>query len=303
VSLVLPEAPGRIDSRLALLPTGRDFMGENPVWSEAAGRLYWLDILAPALRSYDPGSQEAERIDLPEMIGGMALRNNGKLALLGRHGIFEFDLESGALNLLISPEAHRPDNRFNTAAVDAEGNLWAGSMAINHVPGQGSFYRVSPNLTVKRTLEKTGLPKNAAWSLDNTRLYLSDGGDGVLYEYPFSLETGKLGPGKPLVRGTPEVGVPNGICVDAEGFLWVAMHGGWAVHRYSPAGALAERVFLPVPMPTNVCFGGPKLRTLFITSTYLRLPPGYSTIAPLSGTLMAIETTVAGQPPRLFGRS
>lgn len=278
-------------------------MGENPIWSEASGRLYWLDILAPALRSYNPNTQGSERIDLPEIVGGIALRPNGKLALLGRHGIFEFDTATHALNLLISPEAHRPDNRFNTAAVDADGNLWAGSMAINHVPGQGSFYRISSNLSVRRTLEKVGLPKNAAWSLDNTRLYISDGGDGILYEYPFSLETGQLGPGKALVRGTPEIGVPNGLCVDAEGYLWVAMHGGWSVHRYTPAGDLAERVILPVPMPTNVCFGGPDLRTLFITSTYLRLPPGYSTIAPLSGTLMALETGVPGQPPRLFGRT
>ena len=81
----------------------------------------------------------------------------------------------------------------------------------------------------------------------------------------------------------------------------VAMHGGWAVHRYAPDGTLAERIYLPVPMPTNVCFGGPGLRMLFITSTYLRLPPGYSTIAPLSGTLMAMQTSVPGQAPRLFG--
>jgi sugar lactone lactonase YvrE len=186
--------------------------------------------------------------------------------------------------------------------VDAGGNLWAGTMAINHVPGSGSLYRISPGLEVKRTLDRIGLPKNAAWSRDNTRLYVSDGGDGVLYQYPFTLESGALGPGQPFVRADPDHGVPNGVCVDAEDHVWVTMHGGWAVHRYAPDGSLVDRVVLPVPMPTNVCFGGKDMRTLFVTTTYLRLPAGYSTIAPLSGTVFAIDAGVAGVPPVTFGR-
>ncbi|HTN64049.1 MAG TPA: SMP-30/gluconolactonase/LRE family protein [Devosia sp.] len=301
VSHILPSAPETIDPRVNPLPTGRDFMGENPVWSARDGRLYWLDILAPALRSYDPVTRQTERIGLPEMAGGLALRSNGHLVLLGRHGIFEFDPATADLRLLISPEADRPDNRFNTAAVDALGNLWAGTMAINHVPGQGSFYQITPDLHINRTLEHIGLPKNAAWSLDGQFLYLSDGGDGILHRYPVTLESASIGPGRALVTGSPETGVPNGICVDSEGCIWVAMLGGWAIDRYSPAGELVERITLPVPMPTNLCFGGADLKTLFVTSTYLRLPPGYSTLAPLSGSILEVRVDVPGLPANLFG--
>ncbi|GLQ55859.1 IclR family transcriptional regulator [Devosia nitrariae] len=300
VSHILPTAPGKIDPRVVPLPTGRDFMGENPVWSPRTSRLYWLDILAPALRFYDPATRLSHRVDLPELVGGLALRPDGRLVLLGRHGIFEFTPETEDLKLLVSPEADRPDNRFNTAAVDALGNLWAGTMAINHEPGQGSFYRITPDLRIRRTFERTGLPKNAAWSLDRRTLYLSDGGDGVLRRYPVALASGEIGQGSPFVNGAAEMGVPNGICVDSQGHIWVAMLGGWAIHRYTPKGELVERIVLPVPMPTNLCFGGRDLRTLFVTSTYLRLPPGYSTLAPLSGTVLEIEVDVPGMPPNLF---
>lgn len=300
VSFVMHEAPGKVDPRVTPLATGRDFMGENPLWSAEHGKLFWLDILAPTLRSYDPANGETERIGLPEIVGGLALRPRGRLALLGRHGIFEFDPRSHAMSLLISPEAQRPDNRFNTAAVDGNGNLWAGSMAINHLPGRGSFYRIAPDLSVTRVIERTGLPKNAAWSLDGRRLYLSDGEHGVLNVHDVS-PAGEVGPGRVFAAGTAATGVPNGICVDADGHVWVAMNGGWALHRYAPDGTLADRVVLPVPMPTNVCFGGPDWRTMYVTSTYLRLPPGLSTLAPLSGAVFAVRSAVPGLPARVFG--
>jgi sugar lactone lactonase YvrE len=301
ISYIRPSAAGRVDARVGALATGRDFMGENPIWSQRHGKLFWLDILAPALRSYDPKSRRAERIELPEIVGGLALRHDGGFVMLGRHGIFEFDIGRNALKLLISPEADRPDNRFNTAAVDSAGNLWAGTMAISHEPGRGSLYRITPHLNVTRALEKVGLPKNVAWSLDGTRLYLSDGGDGVLYDYPFSAADGTLGAPRKLLEGNADIGVPNGITVDSEGCIWVAMLGGWEVRRIAPDGTLVDRVILPVPMPTNLCFGGEGLATLFVTSTYLRLPPGYSTLAPQSGSVFAIECTVPGLTAPAFG--
>lgn len=302
VSFIVPKAQGSVGQSVVSLGTGRDFMGENPIWSARQRKLLWLDILAPALRTFDPENGQSERIDLPEIVGGLTERQDGHLVLLGRHGIFDFDPEDRMTRLLISPEADRPDNRFNTAAVDALGNLWAGTMAISHETGKGSLYRISPDLRVSRALDRVGLPKNVAWSLDGQTLYLSDGGDGVLYEYVFSLETGRLGERRTLVSGNKDIGVPNGITVDSEGCIWVAMLGGWAVHRYSPAGELVEAIALPVPMPTNLCFGGDSLKTLYVTSTYLRLPPGYSTLAPLSGNVFAIRhKTAKGQAARQFG--
>ena len=298
---VAPRPEGRADERVRPLETGRDFMGENPIWSTGANRLVWLDILAPALRTFSPDSAEATRIDLPEITGGLAEATGDRLILLGRHGIFEFDPATGSHALLISPEADKPDNRFNTAAVDAAGNLWAGTVAVNHEAGRGSLYRISPDLRIHKALSRTGLPKNVAWSLDNQTLYYSDGADGVVYAFDFDLGSGSLGNRRVLIEGSRETGIPNGITVDAEGHLWAAMLGGWAVRRFAPDGKPGQSIQLPIPMPTNLCFGGDGLKTLFVTSTYLRVPPGYSTSAPLSGNLFAVSVDVPGRPARRFG--
>jgi sugar lactone lactonase YvrE len=289
------------DERVRVIETGRDFMGENPIWCAGTQTLCWLDILAPALRTYVPATGQTGRIDLSEMTGGLVEDANGRLVLLGRNGVFEYDLATLSGRLLVSPEANQPDNRFNTAAVDAGGNLWAGTMAINHEPGRGALYRITPELSIRQALPRTGLPKNVAWSLDNRTLYYSDGAEGVIYAFDFSLTDGRLSDRRVFVSGGTETGVPNGITVDSEGFVWAAMLGGWAVHRYSAEGRMVEVIRLPIPMPTNLCFGGDDLRTLYVTSTYLRLPPGYSTIAPLSGKLIGIRAGASGARPRRFG--
>ena len=91
VSFIVPKAEGSVGQNVVSLGTGRDFMGENPIWSARQKKLLWLDILAPALRTFDPANGQSERIDLPEIVGGLTERQDGHLVLLGRHGIFDFD--------------------------------------------------------------------------------------------------------------------------------------------------------------------------------------------------------------------
>lgn len=299
--MVLPASPGAADLRVENLQTGRDFMGENPVWCPRRQQLFWLDILAPALRIFDPVTRQSERIVLPEITGGLALAEDGRLILLARRGVFAFDLSTRRQTLLVDPESDKPDNRFNTAAVDASGAIWAATMAINHQPGKGALYRISGELAVRRPLERIGLPKNAAWSPDGQTMYLSDGDKGVITAYQFDLGSGSLGERSTFVSGSSDIGMPTGLAVDCEGCVWVAMSGGWAVHRYTPDGKLIETIRLPIPLPTNVGFGGNDLKTLYITSTYLRVPPGFSTLAPASGNLLAIRTEISGQKPHRFG--
>lgn len=298
---VLPMAPQAIDLRVENLQTGRDFMGENPVWCHRRKKLFWLDILAPSLRSFDPATGLSERTSLPEITGGLALTTDDRLILLGQKGVFSFEPRTGEETLLLNPEADRPDNRFNTAAVDASGAIWAGTMAISQQPERGSLYQLRADLSVRRALERVGAPKNAGWSPDGRIMYMSDG--GTVAAFAFDTATGQLGARTTLMSGNSDIGMPNGLTVDSEGCVWVAMLGGWAVHRYGPDGSQLEAIHLPVPMPTSLAFGGEDLKTLFITTTYLRLPPGFSTLAPASGNLFALRTSVAGQVPNLFGKN
>ncbi|MEO1106201.1 MAG: SMP-30/gluconolactonase/LRE family protein, partial [Pseudomonadota bacterium] len=279
--VTVAQRPDAVCANVSVLTTGRDFMGENPVWCPQAQRLWWLDILAPALRWLDVATGETHRVLLPDLTGGLALTASGRLLLAGRHGLTLFDPQTKVHTLLFDPEKHKPDNRFNSASLDPFGNLWIGTMPVDGVSGTGSLYRIGPDLSVAVVLDEIGMPKNPIATLDGSRLYVSDGRTGVLYAH--DIADGALGPGGPIVAGSADTGTPNGIALDEEGCLWVAMLGGWRVNRYDPDGALMRSIALPVPMPTALAFGGPQMETLYVTSTYLRMPPGYSTLAPQAG--------------------
>ena len=286
---------------LRVLDVGRDFMGENPLWSAEAGRLYWLDILAPALCWFDPATGDAGRRVMNDLFGGLAIGRDGRLILAGRRGIFSHDPASGQMSLLIDPESNRPENRFNTASVDSDGALWAGTMAVDSKSATGALYRVTDALEAQIMLPRIGMPKNAAWSLDGREMYVTEGQARTLYAFECAPVTRRLGKRRVVVEGDERIGVPNGICVDSEGMIWVAMLGGWAVRRYHPDGRLDRVIPLPVPMPTNLVFGGPDLDTLYITSTYIRMPAGYSAVAPQAGRLMSLRPGVRGLPLHRFG--
>ncbi len=297
---VAPVQEAPTDERVEVLDTGRDYMGENPLWDEERDRLHWLDILAPALRSYDPETARSGRVMLPEVMGGLALERNGALVLAGRKGLYRWDAGAGTTSLMLDPEPEKPDNRFNTASVDRNGCLWAGTQALDNAPGQGNLYCIDHDLTFRIAIPGIGLPKNVAWSPDGGTLYFSDGFDQCVWA--FDLTDGNMLRNKRrFIAGNREVGVPNGITVDAEGCVWATMVGNWSVQRFAPDGALDQRISLPVPMPMNLTFGGADLKTLYVTSTYLRLPPGFSSRAPHSGKLLTVTTDVRGQPKTRFG--
>jgi len=286
---------------LEVMKSHRDFNAENPIWSQRRQTLFWLDTLAPALRWLKPESGQTGRVDLPDLFGGMALAPDGKLILAGRPGVCSFDFETEQLSLMINPERDQPHMRFNTANVDRQGALWAGTMPLDLVSSQGRLYRIGVDLNPQIKLPTIYLPKNVDWSPDGSELYVSDGKVGVLFAFDVKEGAADLSEPRVLVQGNNSVGNPNGIAVDVEGGIWTAMLGGWAVHRYWPDGTLDKRISLPIPMPTNVAFAGADLHDLYITSTYLRVPPDFSDRATLSGRLFRYRVETPGFPTRLFG--
>lgn len=264
---VPPTPPAPVSAGVLNLDTGRDYVGENPIWLEDSAEILWLDVLAPALRTLDTGEPKNERLVLPQLTGGLVRAGEQDLILLGEGGIYRFDRRTRDQRLLFNPENHQPDNRFNSAAVAPDGALWVGSMAIDHTPGRGALYRVEADLRLTRASTGIGLPKNPAWSPDGRTLYISDGATGTLLAFDCDHASGDVRNRRDVMTGTGGTGIPNGIAIDSAGQIWVAMLGGWAVHCYSQQGELRQVIGLPVPMPTALCFGGPDLRTLFITTT------------------------------------
>lgn len=303
MSINAPERP-RIDTPAnaeCVLPVAAH-LGEGPVWSESDNRLIWLDILSPAVHVFDPATGDDAAIKVSRMVTSIAPRRGGGHAVMTQNGLELFDIATGALTPLVDPEADIATNRFNDAKCDRRGRFWAGSMALDAsgptgslycIEGDGSWRRVDTGFTVSNGMD---------WSPDDRLMYFADSALGCVFAYDFDLESGSLSNRRVLVQIPPTEGKPDGLTVDAEGYLWVAVWDGWSVRRYAPDGRLDRVVGVPVPRPSSCCFGGPNLDRLYITSGRIRLAERMLVEAPLSGGVFMFEPGVRGQPGGMFAR-
>ncbi|MGV3651174.1 MAG: SMP-30/gluconolactonase/LRE family protein [Devosia sp.] len=283
--------------RTAVVSSG--FLGEGPWWSAQRNRLYWVDILAPAILHADLGkggmAGVPTSVPMPELIAAIVPRRRGGFVATTQHGIKAVDLEKGTMTPIADPEASRPGNRFNDARCDRLGRLWAGTLAIDTTPGEGSLYRLDADRRIHRMDQGFHVSNGLDFSPDDKRLYFTDTGKRRIYVYDFDLESGAI-ENRRVFHELPEgVGTPNGLTVDAEGFVWSAQWDGWCVTRYDPDGQVERVINLPVPRPTSCVFGGPDLRTLYVTSGRIRLSAQQLREAPLSGSVFAIDAGVGGQ--------
>jgi len=284
-----------------VLPWGAS-LAEGPSWSQREKRLYWVDILAPAVYRFDPATGVNESCRMPHLVGAVVERAGGGLVALTIKGVEELDFATGALRTLVDPEADLPDNRFNDGKCDAAGRLWAGTMSLDASRRSGSLYRIDGSLQCRRMDRSFTVANGLDWSPDGKTFYFADSGAGVIYAYDFDLSGGTLGARRVFARIEPGEGRPDGLTVDAEGCVWSALWDGWAVRRFDPSGAAMSDLRMPVPRPTSVAFGGAQMRTLFVTSARVRLPARILTEAPFSGGIFAADVGVVGRPAGMFAR-
>ncbi len=289
-----PLGPDREDVA-CVVPTSA-FLGEGPVWSAADRRLAFVDILAPAIILADPATGAFESRAMPELIGAVVPRRRGGWVAAMQSGIKAVDLANGAVRPLASPEADKPGNRFNDAKCDRRGRFWAGTLAIDATPGHGALYRLDADGRCAKVDAGFHISNGMGWSPDDSRFYFTDSGARRIYLYDFDAETGAVAGRRTFTQLPEGVGSPDGMTVDAEGFVWSAHWDGWCVTRYDPDGRVDRVINLPVPRPTSCCFGGPDLATLYVTSARIRLSAQQLAEAPLSGAVFAVQAGVRGLP-------
>ena len=277
---------------------GTDFLAEGPDWDAASGRLTWVDILAPALVTADPSTGRRTSRPLPELIGCAVPRAGGGFVCGTETGIRALD-DDGTLTTLATPEADRPGNRFNDGKCDSRGRFWVGSLAINTEPGHGALWRYDGSEAV-RMLDGLHIANGLGWSPDDRTFYFTDSGSRTIWAFDFDAGTGAIAERRVFATLASNEGVPDGLAVDVEGGVWVALWDGWAVRRYRPDGGVDRDVTLPVPRPTSCAFGGPDLATLYVTTARIRLSARQLEEAPSSGALFAIDAGVAGLPTHPF---
>jgi sugar lactone lactonase YvrE len=269
------------------LPVPAAALGEGPCWDAAAGTLYWVDVPAGRVHALDAAGQH-RAWDAGQPVGVVALRAAGGLVLAVADGFHTLDPSTGAVAPLVGVDHGQPGVRMNDGACDRAGRFYAGSMAADESPGMGALYRLDPDHRLTRLMSGIGISNGIGWSPDDRQMYYVDSLDHRLDVLDYDAATGEVGERRPLVEIGGGGVVPDGLTVDADGGIWVAVWGGGAVHRYSPAGDLTATVELPATYVTCPTFGGADLETMYITTA---AGPGDG-----AGGLFAFRPAVAGLP-------
>jgi sugar lactone lactonase YvrE len=269
------------------------YHGEGPVWSERWGGLRWVDMLAGDVLSLAPDGT-IDRRHVGNVAAVLRPRRQGG-AVIGVERGFALEEADGTLTHL--GELWSDTNvRMNEGGCDPDGRFYCGSMAYEERPGAGALYRLDPDDSVHVVLENVTISNGLEWSPDGSRAYYNDSPTQRIDVFDYDSESGLSGR-RPFAEVPAEAGAPDGLTVDEEGGVWVALYGGGSVRRYTPEGMLDEVIEVPAKQVTACTFGGSGLDQLFITTSREDLKPSED---PLAGSLFRAAVGVAGLPVREF---
>jgi sugar lactone lactonase YvrE len=268
------------------------YHGEGPVWSERWGGLRWVDMLAGDVLSLaDDGT--VGRRHVGTIAAALRPRTGGGAVIAVERG-FTLEAPDGALAPL-DPLWTDATVRMNEGGCDPDGRFWCGSMAYDKRQGGAALYRLDPDGSAHRVLDGVTISNGLDWSPDGSLAYYDDTATGRIDVFDYDSATGLTGR-RPFVELT-DGGRPDGLTVDADGGVWVAMNGSGAVHRYRADGILDGVVELPTAQVTACTFGGPGLDQLFITTSREGMAPDDD---PIAGSLFRADVGATGLPVREF---
>ena len=270
-------------------------LGEGPLWDEQRQRLLFVDIMRGHVHEFDPAAGTDRIVEFPWPVGAVALHEDGNWVLAAANGFHAANPATGQTRLIAAVEADRPDNRMNDGYVDARGRFWAGTMNMHKVRHAGTLYRLDSDRSVSPMVIGVSTSNGIDWSPDNRTAYYVDTPTGRIDTFEFDLASGVLGHRRPFVEIASADGFPDGLIVDAEGFVWVCLWKGAAVRRYSPDGRLDRVIAMPATQVTKCAFGGPDLDELFITTAWIGLSESQRDEQPLAGALFRIHPGVKGK--------
>lgn len=247
-----------------LVVDARAKLGEGPVWDDREQVLWWLDIVSSVLHRYDPDTEDTS-LQLQEPVTAVVPRSAGGLMGTVADGFATIDTETGRLNRVAACSTGSQPMRMNDGKCDPQGRFWAGTMTFDFTPG-ASLYRLDPGGNVTTVLEDVKLSNGLGWSPDDKTMYYIDTMTHGIDAFDFAPESGEISNRRRLVTIDEAEGLPDGMTVDTEGFLWVALFDGFAVRRYTPDGEIDGDVRLPVGQVTCPAFGGADLGDLYVTT-------------------------------------
>ncbi|MDP9286377.1 MAG: SMP-30/gluconolactonase/LRE family protein [Actinomycetota bacterium] len=279
-----------------LVVDARAELGEGPLWDARTGELLWVDIMCGVVHRFDPASGADRPFETGQSVGAVAPRAAGGYVLAVRDGFALAD-DGGTVGLLAEVEADRPETRMNDGACDSRGRFWAGTMHLDCTTCAGSLYRLDPGGVVTAMLTDVTISNGIGWSLDDRVMYFVDTVTAGIDAFDFDSETGAIEGRRRLATVEEGAGTPDGLVVDADGCLWVALWDGWAVRRYAPDGTHLGTVDVPAARVTKPAFGGEALADLYITTA---AADGPDPEQPHAGGIYRTRPGVSGRPTNAF---
>jgi sugar lactone lactonase YvrE len=281
-----------------LVLDARAELGEGPVWDTASGRIFWVDITRGLVHRFDPATSSDEAIDVGRPVGAAVPTASGSLALAIEDGFAIMDPGTGRVDTVaaVAPAG----TMMNDGTCDPGGRFWAGTKDAQGERPIGSLYRMDPDRTVVEVLTGIAISNGLAWSPDARTMYYIDSPTYGVDAFDFDPETADVSNRRRVVDLPRGYGLPDGMTIDEEGFLWVAFWSGSAVRRFAPDGRVVAQVRFPASQVTSCAFGGDDLSDLYVTSARIGLSPAQLEREPHAGGLFRLQPGVRGLPQQPF---
>jgi sugar lactone lactonase YvrE len=282
-----------------LLYQNKLFLGEGAIWHPQWKKFLYVDIEGCKVGCIDPVTKITEEKNVSKRIGTVVPSIDGNLILALQGSLEELNFETGERKKIIDLEIDKPENRSNDGKCDAAGRLWIGTMHTEAKLKEGALYSYDGKL--KKMLNNISVSNGICWSNDNSVMYYIDSCDSNIKAYDFELETGNISNERTIVEIKEPHYTPDGMCIDEQGMLWVAIWSGACVNRYNPFdGTLIGKVTVDAPNVTACAFGGYNLQQLFITTARAGLGTEQLLQYPLSGSLFVADINIKGVPTNYF---
>jgi len=279
--------------------------GEGPMWDVAKQKLYWTNAYAPAIWEYDRATEKAHQIGSKRQAGSIVLHADGGFILSTSDGFFHWKSDED-MRVVADTCDGKPATMINDISADSRGRIFGGQECYKEGEPfeSGYLYRLDTDGTVTIVDDGMHVANGIGFSLDESTMYMPDSVKRVVYAYDYSVESGQVSKRRDFIKLPPEAGLPDGLTVDSEGFIWVARWFGGGISRFDPDGKLERTIDFPVGQTSSVMFGGKDLNEIYVTSASVLwesklAPPGHDYSPPRGGPTFRLIQDIQGRPENL----
>jgi sugar lactone lactonase YvrE len=289
------------DLHAELVLDAKAMLGEGSIWHPRENKLYWVDIEGKALHIYDPVSNEDNVFPVGARIGTVVPVQSGGALVALQNGIYKIDIKTGKLTYVNNPSPDTTNLRFNDGKCDPAGRFWVGTLALDSRRRGACLYRIDKDKSIHTILDSVSISNGIVWTADKKTMYYNDTPTGTIQAFDYNDTTGAICNRRIAVRIPRGGGGPDGMTIDADGNLWVALWGSGTVGKYNPiTGELLQKVIVPAPNVSSCAFGGKNLETLYITTARAWVNEAKLKEFPLSGGLFSVKPGVRGVPAEFY---